>query len=71
MPRSRRKLKQTARSVHGSKKGYLGKALTDAMAKRTKEKQKMETVASTLSLLDEGISLGGIKNKHRDELHVR
>lgn len=65
------KFRQTARSVLGRKKGYLGKALTDAMENWITEKRKMDTVAAILNLLDEGISLGGIKYIHREELHER
>jgi len=63
------KFRRTAKAVHGSKKGYLGKALTDAMEKWTKEREQTDTVAAALSLLDSGIDLGGVKYKHRDELH--
>ena len=65
------KFRRTAKAVHGKKKGYLGKALTDAMERWTKEKEETDTVAATLSLLDEGLPLGGVKYKHRDELHER
>jgi hypothetical protein len=43
--------------VHGKKKGYLGKALAEAMEKWTDEKRETDTVAATLSLLDHGIDL--------------
>jgi len=65
------KFRRVAKVVHGKKKGYLGKALTEAMEKWTKDKEEGDAVASTLRLLDEGIDLGGIKYKHRDELHER
>ncbi len=65
------KFRRTAKAVHGKKKGYLGKALTEAMEKWTEEKQETDAVAATLSLLDRGMDLGGVKYKHRDELHER
>ncbi|MDA4130113.1 MAG: hypothetical protein OK457_05045 [Thaumarchaeota archaeon] len=65
------KFRRTAKAVHGKKKGYLGKALTEAMEKWTDEKRETDTVAATLSLLDHGIDLGGVKYKQRDELHER
>lgn len=65
------KFRKIARAVHGKKKGYLGKALTEAMEKWTEEKQETDTVAGTLNLLDRGIDLGGVKYRHRDELHER
>jgi len=65
------KFRRTARAIHGKKKGYLGKALTDAMDRWTKEKQETDTVAATMRLLDEGLDLGGVKYRHREELHER
>lgn len=65
------KFRRTAKAVHGKKKGYLGKALTEAMEKWTEEKQESDAAAATLSLLDHGIDLGGVKYRHRDELHER
>jgi hypothetical protein len=65
------KFRKTARAIHGKKKGYLGKALTDAMENWTREKEQTYSVVATLQLLDEGINLGGLKYKNRDELHDR
>jgi len=65
------KFRKTARAIHGKKKGYLGKALTDAMENWTREKEQTDSVVATLQLLDEGINLGGLKYKNRDELHDR
>ena len=66
-----RKFRRTAKAVHGTKKGYLGRALTDAMERWTKDREETDTVAATLSLLDNGIDMGGVRYKHRDELHER
>jgi hypothetical protein len=63
------KFRKLARAVYGKKKGYLGKAMTEAMEKWTGEKEKSDSVAYTLAMLEEGIDLGGLKYKHRDELH--
>jgi hypothetical protein len=65
------KFRRTAKAVHGKKKGYLGKALTDAMERWTEEKEQKDSVAATIRLLDEGINLGGVSYKHRGELHER
>ena len=65
------KFRRTARAIHGKKKGYLGKALTDAMENWTRERELRDTVAATLRMLDEGLDLGGLKYKNRDELHDR
>ena len=65
------KFRRTAKAVHGKKKGYLGKALTDAMERWTKEREQTDSVAATIRLLDEGINLGGVRLRHRTELHER
>jgi predicted transcriptional regulator len=65
------KFRRTAKAVHGRKKGYLGKALTDAMKVWTKEKEQTDSVAATLRLLDEGIDMGITRYKSRGELHER
>jgi hypothetical protein len=66
-----RKFRKAARALHGKKKGYLGKALTDAMEIWTKDKEQNDTVVAAMKLLEDGIDLGGVKHKHRDELHER
>jgi hypothetical protein len=66
-----RKFRKVARAAKGSKKGYLGRALTDAMDKWTKEMEGSDTVAAAMALLDQGVDLGGMKYGHRDELHGR
>jgi predicted transcriptional regulator len=66
-----RKFRKVARAAKGSKKGYLGRALTDAMDKWTKEMEGSDTVAAAMAFLDQGVDLGGMKYGHRDELHGR
>jgi predicted transcriptional regulator len=66
-----KKFRKVARAARGSKKGYLGKALTDAMEKWTKEMEGADTVAAAMALLDQGVDLGGMKYGRRDELHER
>ena len=63
------KFRRVAKALHGKKKGYLGKALTEAMEKWTKEKEESTTVALALRLLEEGVDLGRIKYRNRNELH--
>ncbi len=65
------KFRKVAKALHGKKKGYLGRALSEAMDKWTKDKEQKDTVAAALHLLDQGVNLGGIKYRHRDELHER
>jgi len=65
------KFRRTAKAVHGKRKGYLGKALTDAMKIWTREKEQTDNVAAALRLLDEGIDMGLMAYKIRAELHER
>jgi hypothetical protein len=65
------RFRRAAASRHGKKKGYLGRALTEAMDEWTRGKEGAETVAQTLMLMEEGIDLGGMKYKRREELHER
>jgi predicted transcriptional regulator len=65
------RFRRTAKAIHGKKKGYLGKALTDAMKVWTKEREQTDNVAATLRLLEEGVNMGITKQKSRDELHER
>ena len=65
-----KRLRQVAKA-RDRKKGYLGKALTDAMDKWTKEMERSDTVAAAMALLDEGVDLGGISYGRREELHGR
>jgi predicted transcriptional regulator len=64
-----KKFRKLAKALHGKKKGYLGRALTEAMDRWTRDKEQSDSVAAALQLLDEGLDLGGLKYKHRDELH--
>ena len=65
------KFRRTAKAVHGKKKGYLGKALTDAMNAWTKEREQNDNVAATLHLLENGVDIGVIRYTKRDDLHER
>jgi len=66
-----RKFRKVARAAKGGKKGYLGRALTDAMEKWTKDVEGADTVAAAMALLDRGVDLGGIQYRRRDDLHER
>lgn len=65
------KFRRAAKAVHGKKKGYLGKALTDAMRNWTKEREQTDNVAASLRLLEEGVDMGITKYRSRDDLHER
>jgi hypothetical protein len=66
-----KEFRRTAKAVHGKKKGYLGKALTEAMKVWTKERERTDNVAAIMSLLEEGIDMGVERYRSRDELHER
>ncbi len=65
------RFRRIAKATHSNKKGYLGKALTEAMEKWTQEKEQQDSVAASLLLLERGVDLGGLRYKHREELHDR
>ncbi len=54
--------------VYGTKKGTLGKALSEAMLEWAKKKEYFE---ACMKLLDNGINMGKLKYKTRAELHDR
>jgi len=65
------RFRKIAAATHGKKKGYLGRALTEAMEEWAREKEQGGTVAATLRYLESGVDLGGAKYRNRDELHER
>ena len=56
--------RKAAKMRYGRKKGYLGKAVTEAMETWV-ELGKNDVNAHALLLLEKGLRLGGIKNKNR------
>ena len=66
-----RRFRRVAASKHGKKKGYLGRALTDAMERWADQEEASDAAAQTLKMLEEGLDLGGLKYSHKAELHER
>ena len=62
------RFRQRVQQVYGSKKGALGKALTEAMQDWVEKHTSLDTC---MLLLEEGMDLGGITYKDREELHER
>lgn len=58
-------------SVHGARKGELGKALTEAMQKWVYEKKQEKIAQEALKLLDLKFNFGKRLYRDRDELHER
>ncbi|MDG6921293.1 MAG: hypothetical protein JRN59_07175 [Nitrososphaerota archaeon] len=65
------RFRRVAASKHGKTKGYLGRALTEAMKKWADQEEATGATAQTLRMLEDGLDLGGLKYVHRDELHDR
>ena len=65
-----KKFREIAALVHGKKKGYLGKAITEAM-RLWMETHEKSTIAKVVKMLDKGFYMGGVTYKKREELHRR
>lgn len=61
-------LRRRARQVLGKKKGVLSKAVEDAIVLWAKSHDHIERC---LELLEEGIDMGGVTYRKREELHDR
>lgn len=55
----------------GRKKGALGKAIEEALKKWLYEKRQEKIAQEMIALMEEGIEMGRIKIKSRDELYDR
>ena len=62
--------RKTAKMTFGNKKGYLGKALEEALKMWT-ELKKADANAHALSILEKGFNLGGLKTTNRSDWHAR
>lgn len=65
------RFRRTAAAVHGKRKGYLGKALTEAMDRWAQEREGSDSKAQAVLMLENGLDLGGVKYSRREELHER
>lgn len=65
------RFRRLAGATYGKHKGYLGKAVTEAMSTWVERKGGSDVVAKSLKLLETGIKMGKFKFKSRDELHER
>jgi hypothetical protein len=62
--------RKTAKMAFGKKKGYLGKALVEALKMWT-ELKKSDANAHALSVLEHGFNLGSLKTRDRGDWHAR
>lgn len=65
-----KRFRRLASAIYGKRKGYLGKALTEAMKEWEKRRVKMNHVAKAMLLLEKGIKMRRWRFK-REDLHER
>ena len=65
------KFRKLASVTYGRRKGYLGKALTEAMREWERKKAETDVNARAIEMLRKGFKMGKITWKSRDELHER
>ncbi|VVB90631.1 Uncharacterised protein [uncultured archaeon] len=66
-----KEFRMVVRSVHGTRKGELGKALTEAMKKWVDEKKQKKIAQEAFKLLELKFDFGKRLYRNRDELHER
>lgn len=65
------RFRKLAGVTYGKHKGYLGKAVTEAMTIWVEKKERSDVNARALEMLRKGFKMGKITWKSRDELHER
>lgn len=63
--------RELAAQEFGARKGYLGKAITDAMHGWVHERKQKKVAAEAMQLMQRGFDLGKWQYKTREELHER
>ncbi len=66
-----KEFRKLVHSLHGSRKGELGKALTEAMQEWVYEKKQEKIAQEGLKLLEMKFNFGRRLYRDRDELHER
>ena len=64
-----KKFRKAASTKYGTRKGYLGEAITEAM--KTWIRSESNNVKRAFELLEKGHNSGGLTYKSREELHER
>jgi len=64
-----KEFREIVRGFHGTKKGDLGKALTEAMRKWVYEKRQEKITQEALILLEQGFDFGKRLYKDRSDLY--
>lgn len=66
-----KEFRKVVSTVHGTKKGSLGEAITEAMQKWIYEKKQGKIAQEALELLEHGFKFGKRLYKNRIELYER
>lgn len=66
-----RKFRDVAGAIYSKRKGYLGKAITEAMQHWIYEKKQRKIAKKALKLMEQGFDSGGRLYKTRGDLHER
>ncbi len=64
-----RKFRRLAGTVYGRRKGYLGKAVNNALKVWITEKESSDAAAEALELLEKGIKVKKVWGFNREELY--
>ena len=66
-----KEFRAVASIAHGSKRGYLEKAITDAIQRWIEEKRQEKIAEEALKLVEQGFDFGKRLYKDRSDLHER
>jgi len=66
-----KEFRKVVSNVHGTKKGSLGEAITEAMKKWVYEKKQEKIAEEALTLVEHGFKFGKRLYKDRSELYER
>jgi len=66
-----KEFRELVKSVHGTKKGDLGRALTEALQKWISDKKQDKIAQNALKLIELDFDFGKRRYKHRYELYER
>ncbi len=66
-----KKFRETAKRVIGDRKGFLGRAVTEAMSLWMKEKSQAEIARTAMELMEKEYHLGKRLYSDRKDLHER
>lgn len=65
------RFRKLAGATYGKHKGYLGKAVTEAMTTWVEKKERSDVNVRALEMLEKGFKMGKLTTKDRSEWHDR